>query len=95
MTTHDIRENLGMTQQEFADYLGVSYRKVTAWDSRESFPEWAAALIMQLVEANREILLYESADSRDKASLVEEVEQLREKLDTAEKRLRIIQQALL
>lgn len=33
VTTHDIRERLNMTQEEFAKAFHVPYRTVTTWDN--------------------------------------------------------------
>lgn len=49
MKTEGVRELLHLTQEGFADWLGVSVRKVQNWDSRQSWPEWADALIRKYV----------------------------------------------
>ncbi len=35
----DLRKNNNMTQENFADYLGVSRQAISKWESDESFPE--------------------------------------------------------
>lgn len=55
MKTHEIRTKLGMSQREFAKYIGVPVATVRNWDSRGTMPEYVANLIERLEEALREL----------------------------------------
>ncbi len=45
-----IRERLGMTQEKFAEILGVHARTVQNWESGKTIPESKHALLRELAE---------------------------------------------
>ena len=49
----EIRLNAQMTQQVFADYLGVSVKTVEAWECGRTHPTGPACWLMSLLAANQ------------------------------------------
>ena len=49
----EIRLNAQMTQQVFADYLGVSVKTVEAWECGRTHPTGPACRLMSLLAANQ------------------------------------------
>lgn len=49
-----IRQNVSMTQRNFANFMGVSVKTVEAWENGRNRPGGSAARLLQLVSQNRE-----------------------------------------
>lgn len=50
ITTHFLRSRLRCNQKDFAMLLGVDYRTVTNWDSRDTFPSYLHELITWILD---------------------------------------------
>ena len=57
ISVKDIREKLGMTQQRFAEYLGVSFQTVNRWETGDFKPSALATekLLAALQRSEREL----------------------------------------
>jgi putative transcriptional regulator len=51
-----IRQKTGMSQSEFAGFLGISIRTLQSWERNASKPSGAAATLLRIVEARPEVL---------------------------------------
>ena len=49
----DIRNNAGMTQSVFANYMGVSKKTVEAWECGRSHPTGPANRLLTILESGR------------------------------------------
>ena len=52
-----IRQRMKMTQQEFADFLGLSVHTLGKWERGERQPEGAARVLLTIVEHEPEAVL--------------------------------------
>ena len=52
----DIRMNAGMSQQSFADYLGVSKKTVEAWECGRNIPAGCASRLLNMFEMNKDLV---------------------------------------
>ena len=48
----EIRNNTGLTQVLFAQYMGVSVKTVEAWEAGRNHPDGAACRLLALTKAN-------------------------------------------
>ena len=53
MTTHDLRAEYGLTQQDLAKAFHISLRTVQGWDYRSSCPDYVLYMMEQLLEYRR------------------------------------------
>ncbi len=51
-----IRERLGMSQREFADYFGFSYRTLQQWEQGRSVPRGVARNFLILLQRDPEMV---------------------------------------
>lgn len=51
-----IRQKTGMSQSEFAGFLGISVRTLQSWERNASKPSGAAATLLRIVEARPEVI---------------------------------------
>lgn len=51
-----IRQKTGMSQSEFAGFLGISVRTLQSWERNASKPSGAALTLLRIVEARPEVL---------------------------------------
>lgn len=51
-----IRQKTGMSQSEFAGFLGISVRTLQSWERNASKPSGAAVTLLRIVEARPEVL---------------------------------------
>lgn len=51
-----VRQKTGMSQSEFAGFLGISVRTLQSWERNASKPSGAAATLLRIVEARPEVL---------------------------------------
>ncbi len=51
-----VRQKTGMSQSEFAGFLGISVRTLQSWERNASKPSGAAVTLLRLVEAKPEVL---------------------------------------
>jgi transcriptional regulator with XRE-family HTH domain len=65
MTPRDLRISLGLTQKEFADKLGVSFRTVGQWEAKKN-PSEPSALARYVLERLAKIV--EKSPSKYQAS---------------------------
>ena len=49
-----IRQNLGMTQQQFADFLMISVRTLQKWEQGERDPDGASHTLLRVIEKEPE-----------------------------------------
>jgi len=48
----EIRKNIGMTQEQMADFLGVPYRTYQNWElGTNEPPEWAFNMILEKISS--------------------------------------------
>ena len=52
-----LRENLEMTQQQFASFLGISVHTLSKWERGERSPEGPARVLLKIVEREPEAVL--------------------------------------
>lgn len=52
-----MRDRMEMTQQEFADFLGISVHTLGKWERGERRPEGAARVLLTIVEHEPEAVL--------------------------------------
>lgn len=52
-----LRDKLEMTQQEFADFLGISVHTLGKWERGERTPEGPARVLLKIVEREPEAVL--------------------------------------
>ncbi|MBP3890589.1 MAG: helix-turn-helix domain-containing protein [Solobacterium sp.] len=50
-----IRNDIQMTQNEFASYLGVSLKTVEAWESGKNTPSGCASRLLSMFEMNKNL----------------------------------------
>lgn len=50
-----IRENVGMTQKTFAEYLGVSNKTVEAWEAGLNVPAGSSSRILSMMEMDSKL----------------------------------------
>ena len=51
-----VRQKTGMSQREFAVFLGISVRTLQSWERNASKPSGAAVTLLRIVEARPDIL---------------------------------------
>lgn len=51
-----IRESVHMSQKIFADYLGVSFKTVAAWESGRKDPSGCACRLLNMIELDKDII---------------------------------------
>ena len=51
-----VRQKTGMSQSEFAGFLGISVRTLQSWERNASKPSGAAATLLRIVKAKPEVL---------------------------------------
>lgn len=50
-----IRKKTGMSQQLFAEYMGVSDKTVEAWESGRNYPSGSSSRILSMMEQNNDL----------------------------------------
>lgn len=48
-----IRKSTGFSQRLFAEYLGVSYKTVEAWEAGRNHPSGSSSRILSMIESNK------------------------------------------
>ena len=48
-----IRKSTGMSQRLFAEYMGVSYKTVEAWEAGTNRPSGSSSRILSMIESNK------------------------------------------
>lgn len=84
MDVYKIRKQLGLTQKQFAEIIGVSYQSVQNWEKGGKIPEARAKMLKSFIHTGKEKL--EDFDY-DEEKLISE-----EKLDRATPSLKTIKQ---
>jgi len=53
----EARQNVGLSQQEFAEILGVSVRTLQAWEQGKRNPSKAASVLLKIAKVEPKVLL--------------------------------------
>lgn len=53
----EARQNVGLSQQEFAEILGVSVRTLQAWEQGKRHPSKAASVLLKIAKVEPKVLL--------------------------------------
>ena len=64
-----MRQRMEMTQQEFADFLGISVHTLGKWERGERQPEGAARVLLTIVEHEPEAVLRALHQNSDRPEL--------------------------
>lgn len=54
ITTHQLRKQLGMTSQEFADRFRIPVGTVRNWDTRGTMPAYIEFLIREIIDTKEQ-----------------------------------------
>lgn len=54
MDTKDIRKDLGMTQQQFAERYNISLATVRNWDARNCMPSYLSTVFAEIVSLKKQ-----------------------------------------
>ena len=52
-----IRQSTGMSQRNFASYMGVSDKTVEAWEAGTNHPSGAASRLLSMLEKDKELIV--------------------------------------
>ena len=53
----EARQNVGLSQREFAEILGVSVRTLQAWEQGKRYPSKAASVLLKIAKVEPQVLL--------------------------------------
>ena len=53
----EARQNVGLSQREFAEILGVSVRTFQAWEQGKRYPSKAASILLKIAKVEPKVLL--------------------------------------
>lgn len=53
----EARQNVGLSQREFAEILGVSVRTLQAWEQGKRHPSKAASVLLKIAKVEPQVLL--------------------------------------
>lgn len=53
----EARQNVGLSQREFAEILGVSVRTLQAWEQGKRHPSKAASVLLKIAKVEPKVLL--------------------------------------
>jgi len=53
----EARQNVGLSQREFAEILGVSVRTLQAWEQGKRYPLKAAIVLLKIAKVEPQVLL--------------------------------------
>ena len=53
----EARQNVGLSQREFAEILGVSVRTLQAWGQGKRYPSKAASVLLKIAKVEPQVLL--------------------------------------
>ena len=53
----EARQNVGLSQREFAEILGVSVRTLPAWEQGKRYPSKAASVLLKIAKVEPQVLL--------------------------------------
>ncbi|MBQ9311467.1 MAG: helix-turn-helix domain-containing protein [Bacteroidales bacterium] len=67
----EIREKLGLTQQEFAKNIGVHYKTIQNWEAGRPIPESKKAILSKIIDNNPIKSDYEKESDDNLRALIE------------------------